>query len=210
MTTRVSDWSGTEPLDLLVAAHGTGIAEGRFEYFATTDTIHDPLSEFQAVATSSLLDRTSESIRLQVGAKHNRETASCFRPLKCDSVALVALNKKGTIMNHSNGLEQEWKRQRHENLGHTTKLPHRRLVWKWTGNSHAASACHDTSTSITEPILMKCCAAMEGSNVMEGLCQMMDLGLMDGNLPDFIRDTTSLVTIVHHSASTGAACTGCM
>lgn len=209
-TARVSDWSGTEPLDLLAAAHGTGLANGRFEYFATTDTIQNPLAEFQAIVSSSLLDRASEAMRLKVGAKHSRETTSRFQTLNSDGVALVALNKKGSIINHSNDLEQEWKRQRLENLGQTTKMPHRRLFWKWTGNSHAASACHDISTTTHEPILMKCCTTIEGSNIMEGLCQMMDLGLMDGDLPDFVRDTTSLVTIVQHNASTGTAFGGCI
>lgn len=192
-TQRVGEWSGTEPLDLLVAAHVTGSAEGRMDHFAATDTTLDPLSELQDVATASLVDRTADASRLQVGEKHGREIAAAA----IDGVALVATNKKGTMVNHSSNIESEWKRQRLENLGETSRVVHPRMSWKWTGMTNAASACWDAIPG--QPMQFKCGIGMEGSDVMNGLRQMMDLGLIEGEvLPDFVRDATRSVMTVNH------------
>jgi hypothetical protein len=71
------------------------------------------------------------------------------------------------------------------------------MTWKWTGMTHAASACWDTIAD--QPMQFKCGIGMEGSDIMNGLRQMMDLGLIEGEaLPDFVRDATSNVMTVNH------------
>jgi len=196
-TARVGDWSGTEPLDLLMAAHATGIAEGRFDHFAKTDTVQDPVVELQNVATASLMGRASEAQRLQFGEKHGRAIAAAMQCSKDTGAAMVAINSKGTMLDHSEDLVQEWKRQRLNNLGDTTRVPFPQMAWQWTGTSSVPSECWDPNIGCAEVSVIG--MAMQGADVMAGFRHMMDMGLSWGNdLPDYIRDANGSVITVRH------------
>lgn len=137
---RVGDWSGTEPQELLESARAaeTGQAVGRFARFAA-ESIDDPLMEMQATFISSLVDRSAEQRRLEVGAQHGRSMAQLS---KNAPAALVAANAGGALVDLSAVSKNGRKRARDQQLGQAGDCPRlQRLCWKWTGETSAASAC---------------------------------------------------------------------
>jgi hypothetical protein len=194
--TRVGDWSGTEPDELLASAHAAreGQAVGRFAHYASEE-VADPLSELHVASTSSLLDRTSEQKRLMIGAQHDRSIAHVAKSVQAPA-ELIAVNKRGMLVDHSALTKLGRKRARKDQIGQEgdcTRLE--RLCWKWTGETTAASACwlqDDEPTEDLPKTKFKCGVVMQGTNIVEGLRAMMDSGLAEAPLPDFVRDVPSL------------------
>jgi hypothetical protein len=138
---RVGDWSGTEPQELLESARAaqTGQAVGRFAHFAA-ESVGDPLMEMHSTFHSSLVDRSAEQGRLEVGAQHGRSMAQLSK--NCAPAALVAANAGGTLVDLSAVSKNGRKRARDFQLGRAGDCPRlQRLCWKWTGETVAASAC---------------------------------------------------------------------
>ena len=137
---RVGDWSSTEPQELLGAARAAqaGQANGRFAKYAA-ESVGDPLMEMHVASTSSLVDRSAEKRRLEVGARHGRSMAQLS---KNSLEALVAANAGGMLVDHSAVSKNQRKRARDDQLGQAGDCPRlQRLCWKWTGDTSAAFAC---------------------------------------------------------------------
>jgi hypothetical protein len=140
--TRVGDWSGQEPQELLDSARAaqTGQAVGRFAKYAA-EAVVDPLTELHMATTSSLVDRSEEQKRLEIGAQHGRSVARLAKSVKAPA-ALVATNTGGVLVDHSAHAKLGRKRARDDQLGREGDCPRlQRLCWKWTGETSAASAC---------------------------------------------------------------------
>lgn len=214
---RFGDLSGTEPLDLLRAARAAteGEAVGRYALMAEKDQ-SNPVADLHAASTTNLLGPSAnnklEIARVAVGRAHpgNLEVATMAAKIATYSngtVALVAANHSGTNLwvDHTVKQQQSRKRARGEALGGAQDCPSlQRMCWKWAGKTTAASACWldsdntNSKSSGNTPIEklpttdFKCAVVMKGENVIQGLQALMDAGLMEGPLPDFLRDAPSL------------------
>jgi hypothetical protein len=204
---KVGDWSGEEPLELLQAARATrsGQAVGRFVKFAFTDTVSDPLLEMNKVSTASMLDRTKEQERLLLGAQHGRALAQTAAHVeRRDGAALTAANANGLVVNSSAVLQNDRKRARDSELGKEGDCPRlEKVCWKWTGDTTAAAAAwlsddEEMQEKDSPKTKFKCALTLEGTDVMEGLRQMMAKGYAKAPLPDFVRNapTAGSSTIV--------------
>lgn len=204
---RVGDWSGTDPQELLQSAFvaQTGQAVGRFAKFAAED-IADPLVEMQKASTASMLDRSQEQARLARGAQHGREMAQTAAAVdKNMDAALVAANSNGVLIDPSAATKRSRKRARDQDLGNAGDCPRlERMSWKWTGETTAAAACwlEDGATQGELPATkFKCGLVLEGTNVMDGLREMVAAGWAKAPLPDFMRNAPTLgsstVTVDH-------------
>ena len=149
--TRVGDWAGQEPQELLASASAvqSGRAVGRFANYAS-EAVVDPLTELHTAWTASLIDRSAAQKRLEIGAQHGRSTAQLV--MNVDAPAeLVAINDGGMLVDHSAQAKLGRKRARDGQLGREGECPRlQRLCWKWTGETCAASACwlEDGGTSV--------------------------------------------------------------
>lgn len=174
------------------AAHAaeTGEAVGRFADYAENDTALCPLQDMQQAATACLLDRSREKTRLQMGAQHGQEVGNLVAGLP----VVATTGPTGlVVVNHH---QESRKRARADNLGSdrggTAKL--QRIRWKLLANTRAASACWQQQQDEKEEestVRFKCQLSVQGSNIMEGLRAMMEAGLTQPNLPDFVRDAPS-------------------
>lgn len=221
---RFGELSGTEPLDLLRAARAAteGEAVGRFALMAEKDQ-SNPIADLHTAATANLLgpanSNASETTRVHVGSVHpsNPEVAKAAATIARESqgaAALAGANRSGDNLwvDHTVKQGQSRKRAREDALGRPQDCPSlQRMCWKWAGKTSAAAACWlddddvdaniDQDKSTTEFVGLpttdfKCAVVMKGENVMQGLQALMDAGLVEGPLPDFIRDAPSMGTNV--------------
>ena len=211
---RLGGMAGTEPYELLKEARvlESRNAAGRFVSYAAEGESQDPISELQMAATSSLLNRQNEKTRLQVGAKRGRHLANLSAQVATESngqSSLVAANQAGTLVDHSVRETQLRKRLRDDGFGHTEDCPIRQHVrWDWKGKTSAAAACvlDDTTAQDEASDLpqhtFKCRVVLQGSDVFQGMRALVEAGLMEGPLPDYVRDAPRLgsTIIVDHGA----------
>ena len=211
---RFGDLSGTEPLDLLRAARAAteGEAVGRFALFAEKDQ-SNPIADLHTASTTNLLGpiNVAETKRVEVGRAQpgNPVVALAAAKIATESqgaAALLGANRFGDNLwvDHTMKQQQSRKRAREEALGRPQDCPSlQRMCWKWAGKTTAASACwlgddngHDNSTNNALEELpttdFKCAVVMKGANVMQGLQALMDAGLVEGPLRDFLRDAPSM------------------
>ena len=210
---RFGDLSGTEPHELLRSARSvaTGEAVGRFAHMAASDQ-SNPISDLHNAATANLLETKTDSDanRLTLGARHagNAQVAKVAEHVTAASeggAALVATDQTGTNVWIDHALEQKQsrKRTREEALGRSRDCPSlQRVCWKWSGETAAASACwaddakeNESSSTTTKNFpktKFKCAVVMQGENVLEGLQALVDAGLMEAPLPDFIKNAPSM------------------
>ena len=232
---RFGDLSGTEPLDLLRAARAAseGEAVGRFALMAEKDQ-SNPIADLHTASTGNLLvnKNTSETTRVQVGnaLPGNPEVAKMAAAIAMQShgtAALAGANRTGDNLwvDHTVKQKQSRKRAREDALGRPQDCPSlQRICWKWAGKTTAAAACWlddgDERTNNTgggkaiaeksaelPTTDFKCAVVMKGENVMQGLQALMDAGLVEGPLPDFLRDAPSMgtnVIRVNHGAFAAA------
>ena len=113
---------------------------GRFTNIAA-EAVSDPLTEMHTAATASLVDRSAEQQRLEIGGQHGRSIALMSRNVSGEA-ALVAVNENGMLVDHSASHKSGRKRARDDELGQAGDCPRlQRLCWKWTGETSAAAAC---------------------------------------------------------------------
>ena len=181
----------------------------------------NPIADLHTAATANLLgpanDNASETTRVQVGSAQpgNPEVAQAAATIASESqgaAALAGANRSGNNLwvDHAVKQKQSRKRAREDALGRPQDCPSsQRICWKWAGKTTAAAACwlddDDNSNqdkSTEEKIAglpttdFKCAVVMKGENVMQGLQALMDAGLVEGPLPDFLRDAPSVGTNV--------------
>lgn len=231
---RFGELSGTEPLDLLRAARAAseGEAVGRFALMAEKDQ-SNPIADLHAASTGNLLANTNtcETTRVKAGTSlpGNPEVARAAATIAMQSrgtAALAGANRLGDNLwvDHTVKQQQSRKRAREQALGRPQDCPSlQRMCWKWAGKTTAAAACWleeedecrdrggDKSMAEKSAGLpttdFKCAVVMKGENVMQGLQALMDAGLVEGPLPDFLRDAPSLgtnVIRVNHGSFTPA------
>ena len=226
---RFGELSGTEPLDLLRAARAAseGEAVGRFALMAEKDQ-SNPIADLHTASTGNLLvnKNTSETTRVQVGnaLPGNPEVAKMAAAIEMQShgtAALAGANRSGDSLwvDHTVRQQQSRKRAREDALGRPQDCPSlQRICWKWAGKTTAAAACWlddecsesggKAKQSLELPTTdFKCAVVMKGENVMQGLQALMDAGLMEGPLPDFLRDAPFMgtnVIRVNHGAFAAA------
>jgi hypothetical protein len=211
---RLGDMTGTEPYELLKEARvlESRNAAGRFVSYAAEGESQDPISELQTAATSSLLTRENEKTRLQIGAKRGRHLANLSSQVATESdgqSSLVAANQAGTLVDHSARETQLRKRHRDDAFGLIEDCPIRQHVrWDWKGKTSAAAACvledtdaQDEANDLPEHTF-KCRVVLQGSDVFNGMRALVEAGLMEGPLPDYVRDAPRLgsTIIVDHGA----------
>jgi hypothetical protein len=197
---RLGGMAGTEPYELLKEARvvESRNAAGRFVSYAAEGQSQDPISELQTAATSSLLSRQNEKTRLQVGAKRGRHLANLSAQVATESSgqsSLVAANQAGTLVDHFARETQLRKRHRDDAFGRTEDCPIRQHVrWDWKGKTAAAAACVlEDSDAQDEAIdlpqhTFKCRVVLQGSDVFQGMRSLVEAGLMEAPLPDYVRD----------------------
>jgi subtilisin family serine protease len=172
----------------------------------------NPISDLHTAVTANLLSTVSgaEATRLAVGAKHagNAQVAMVAAQVTAASdgaAAVIAANQSGRNLwiDHSVEQKQSRKRSREEALGRSKDCPSlQRVCWKWTGETTAAEACWldsksgSNATTIAsgelEKTEFKCAVVMQGENVLQGLQALVDAGLAEAPLPDFVRNAPSM------------------
>jgi hypothetical protein len=211
---RLGGMAGTEPYELLKEARvlESRNAAGRFLSYAAEGESQDPISELQTAATSSLLSRQNEQTRLQVGAKRGRHLANLSAQVAIESngqSSLVAANQAGALVDHSARETQLRKRHRDDAFGRTEDCPIRQHVrWDWKGKTSAAAAClledidaQDEANDLPQHTF-KCRVVLQGSDVFQGMRSLVEAGLMEGPLPDYVKDAPRMrsTIIVDHGA----------
>lgn len=229
-TTRIGDISGTEPCDLLRSARSltAGEATGRFANMARKDK-SNPIRDLQIATTGNLLveQNVAEAKRLEIGKMHPGHSevaveAGNIAASTNGTAALGAASRTGCslLVDHTVKEKQSRKRARIQALGEAKDCPSmQRLCWKWSGETSAASMCWlDQDGSKTNNATIddgeqppktefKCAVVMKGDNVMQGIQALIDAGLMEAPLPDFIRDAPSMggtIRVDHGSFAAGA------
>jgi Kinetochore protein CHL4 like len=188
---RVGDSSSTEPMELLQAARAseTGEATGRFSYIATHDVESDPLTEMQEVSAASIMDRTSEDARLQISSEHGRQAGQEYLEAieNCENSggALAASSDAGVIIDHEASLREKRLRLRGSIFGEGGPRL-KKLRFKWTGETLATSDVWGAQSNRSAKC--KCTFSFRGSHALEGLREMVDLGVFQAPLPSFILD----------------------
>jgi len=227
----LEDLSGTDPHELLRSAQAVEErnAVGRFASYARAGKASDPITELHSAATGSFLKRQEhEQQRLALGQKHGRQLARRSAQIAAAShgrSALVASSLSGTsiLIDQSVQERQNRKRARDEELGGDGDLPVRTCVrWDWKGETTAAAAAcwgdhhrlrdqgdDDDEDNEEEKIELpthkfKCRVVMQGPDVFAGLRALMEVGIMRGPLPHYIKDAASLggggTIVVDHGA----------
>jgi hypothetical protein len=210
---RLGDMTGTEPYELLKEARviESRNAAGRFVSYAAEGQSQDPISELQTAATSSLLTRQNEKTRLHVGSKRGRHLAHLSAQVATESSgqsSLVAANQAGLLVDHSARETGLRKRHRDEAFGRTQDCPIREHVrWDWKGKTSAAAACVLEDADVQEDNdlpqhTFKCRVVLQGSDVFKGMRSLVEAGLMEVPLPDYVRDAPRMggTIIVDHGA----------
>lgn len=172
----------------------------------------NPVEDLDSAATANLLSTTNDSNNalLSAGAKHlgMSQAAQVAAHVSAESrgrATAVASNRSGTSvwLDHSVKQKQSRKRSREEALGRNKDCPTlQRVCWKWAGETTAASACWLVSetdgcskASSTEGLPkteFKCAVVMQGEDVLQGLQALIDAGLAEAPLPDFLRNAPSM------------------
>eukprot|EP00978_Attheya_sp_CCMP212_P006793 scaffold15802_cov54-Attheya_sp.AAC.1 len=227
-----------DPWELLrtaVATQDRLAVGGRFAQYADSSSsamvMADPLAELHSVSTGALVGRQAEHNRLEIGRQHGRSMAALSNGIKGNS-SVIAANKAGVMIDHSSSQQAARKRSREQNLGNTDnnnkhgRTPNmQRFCWKWTGYTSATSACwnknddnddaNNTDNDV-EKTKFKCAVILEGPDVFGGLADLMDDGLVQAPLPNFVRDAPTLsggyttINIDPHGqyGAGGTSCTG--
>jgi len=182
---------------------------GRFASYAAAEQAQNPITALQSAATSSLLCRRTDKARLQVGAQHGRQVANLSALVKTASngqATLVAVNKAGTIVDHSAALAESRKRDRDDAFGRAQDCPVRTHVrWDWKGQTSAAAAAWLDTWSDTQALpqhTFKCRVVLQGSNVFAGMRALVEAGLLQAPLPDYVKDAPTMggTIRVHYGA----------
>jgi len=188
---RVSDYRGTEPTELLKEAEATetGRATGRFAAFAANDTQHDPLSELQTISTGAVVDRSSEQMRLTNSSDLGRKTAQIGSNIASnyEGASLTSAATKGVVVNHSAADQERRNESRTEAFGEGG-LVRKKLRFQWSGETSAPSVYFKSEESKAK---LKCVVTLKGANVFEGLRELVDLGIMKAPIKDFLKDSAS-------------------
>jgi len=201
---RVGDYRGTEPWDLLkeVEVAETGQATGRFAAFVTNDTQQDPLTELQTISTGAVIDRSREQSRLNISSDHGRYAAQIERTIayKYEGASLTSAAASGVVVNHSCADQKIRYKSRVEAFGEGGPL-RKKLRFQWSGETSAPSTYFKCEESKTK---FKCVVMLKGGNVFEGLRELVDLGVMKAPIKDFLKDSSSVgpSTIRVHNGTT--------
>ena len=164
-------------------------AVGRYSSFAATGAASDPITDLQRAATSNLLTRDKQQLRLEVGAKRGREAATVISQVAQqtdDSSRVLATNQSGVCIDHS-------RIKRSRDFGEDGDCPRRQCVrWDWKGltSAPAASWLGDIGQQQDEQPkdMFKCRVVMKGSDVFGGIKALMERGLVQVPLPHYVRD----------------------
>lgn len=188
---RVSDYRGTEPMELLKEAEATerGEATGRFATFATNDTQEDPLSELQTISTGALVDRSGEQTRLNISSDQGRKIAQIGGTIASnyEGASLTSAATRGVVVNHSATDQKSRHESRAEAFGEGG-LVRKKMRFQWSGETSAPSVYFKGEESKAK---LKCVVTLKGSDVFEGLRELVDLGIMKAPIKDFLRDSAS-------------------
>lgn len=208
---RFEDLSGTEPHELLKAARAVAVGEavGRFAFMASKDQ-SNPVNDLRKAAAGNLMCPIDKSelgkeavASLSLGDSKIAQMAEKVVVESNSTAALMASSRQGEdlCINHSAEEKRSRKRSREQLLGTNKDCPKlQRMCWKWSGETTAASACWgeqdlETSRKNNEELPkteFKCAVVMKGENVLQGIQALVDAGLMDAELPDFIRDAPAM------------------
>jgi len=189
-------------------AAAEGEAVGRYALMAEKDQ-SNPIADLHTATTANLIGcaNPSQSKRIEVGTAlpGNSNVAWAAAEIATESngtAALLGANRsaKNLWVDHTVQQQYSRKRARQEALGRAQDCPSlQRLCWKWTGKTTAASACWEKGNiNVLEeqkkwPATdFKCAVTMKGENVLQGLQALMEAGLVEGPLPDFIRDAPAM------------------
>jgi hypothetical protein len=184
----------------------------------------NPIEDLHAAATGDLLRPTgrADQKRMDVGmgrAAGLTVTNEAAKVAASSSGAtLVAASGSGhnLWLEHSMHEKQARKRAREKELGGQNDWPRlQRICWKWSGDTTVASTCwrerNDKAATTEDQELppktkFKCAVVMKGENIIGGMQALMEAGLMEGPLPDFLRDAPVLggTIRVDHGSFVGA------
>ena len=175
-------------MDLLEAARAadTGEATGRFAHIASTDAQCDPLTELQQVATTSLVDRASEQVRLQTSALHGRSVGQdAIDAAQSQGAALTMSTETGVAIDHEANHKEERVRLRRSTFGEGGPQM-KKVRFKWTGTTAATSEAWGISGG--KAAQSKCTISFQGVDVFEGLREMLQFGIVHVPLPAYMHD----------------------
>lgn len=190
--TRVGDSCGTEPMDLLQAAHAadTGEATGRFAHLASNDAHLDPLTELQQVSTMSVVDRTAEQARLRTSAQHGRNVGQeAAAAARIEGAALAMSSDAGAVIDHDASIKEKRLQLRGMTLGEGGAQL-KKVRFKWEGETTACSEVWDVSGP-AQPT--KCTISFRGNDVFEGLRELQ-LESLQAPLPAYMFDALTVGT----------------
>ena len=177
----------------------------------------NPISDLRTATTANLLlhPTTNVEVSTRLGNSGLVKTAAKVSAETGGAAHVVAANSHGDslLVDHTGKEKKSRKRDREQALGRPGDCPSlQRLSWKWAGKTAAASACwlnHDDDNELDYEHLpkteFKCAVVMKGENVMQGLQALMDAGLVEGPLPDFLRDAPSMGGIIRVNHGSFAA-----
>jgi hypothetical protein len=185
-----------------------GDANGRYGLKASKDR-SNPVEDLHAAATGDLLRPASQADEKLIAVGMVRAGLSVANgaakvAASSSGATLVAASNSGDNLwlDHSMHERQARKRAREREVGERDECPKlQRICWKWSGDTTAASTCwlyqndHVATTEdqeLRKKTKFKCAVVMKGENVLGGVQALLEAGLMDGPLPDFLRDAPPL------------------
>lgn len=196
---RFSDLSGTEPIQLFHGAKKveSKLAVGRFARYATISKSLDPITEIESTVNNSLLlKKNIEYEQLQTGIKviNYEETVNDKNK---NSATKIASNRLGTKTVNSFSMESARKRARDEAFGSEGDCPVTSCIrWDWKGDTSVAYDYMNKlkkNKSSSETHKFKCRLTLQGTDVFGGFRKMIELGLMEANLPSYVQDAPTLL-----------------
>jgi hypothetical protein len=156
--------SGSDPLALVADALAmeSRSAVGRLAYAARQNS-NCPISELHAAATSSMLSLEAKSIT----KNYEDETLS---EKKCRTAKRSC-----------------------EVFGETGDLPKRTCMrWDWKGSATSLNTHSENSTTNAPSHAFACRLTVRGSNVLEGLRELVEGGYTKNPLPSYVQNAASL------------------
>lgn len=194
---------------------------GRFAAYARAGKAVDPVTDLHQAATTSFALCEAHA-RRQSQETNPQQTVSTPNSRKKEAraalrmIAMAAAEPESTsktmgadcrlLVDDSAQQIQRRKRERDRQFGHDGDLPVRKSVrWDWKGQTTAASASvHGPNQTKLNSHEFQCLVELKGSNVMAGMRELMEAGIMKGPLPHHVKDVASMgeggTVVVDHGA----------
>jgi len=189
---RVGDFRGTEPLELLKEAQAAeaGSATGRFATFTFNDTEQDPLSELKAVSYGNVIDCSSEQAILDISSRQGRHAARVANAtiIHYKDALLKSVAISGAMVDLSTVEHKRRQKLTSEVFGERGPVQ-KKMRFQWSGETSAPGANFEIHNSKTK---FKCAVTLKGINVVQGLRELVNFGMIKEPVKDCLRDAQSV------------------